>query len=559
VELQASSGLTTQRWHQVNWAACHRRVRSLQRRIVQAVQAGAWRKVKRLSYLLVHSFAARALAVRRVTENTGKKTPGVDNELWDTPEKKATAIDRIGQWRGYRPRPLKRLYIPKKNGTQRPLSIPTLEDRARQAIHLQALQPIAETTADPNSYGFRPKRRCADAIAQCFNIFRQPTAATWIMEGDIEGFFDHIAFPWLEQHIPMPKRLLSKWLRSGFWDRGTLFPTTAGVPQGGIISPVISNMVLDGLEDVVHGGHWHRRVHQINYVRWADDFIVTANSREVLAHTVLPAVNAFLAARGVRLSPHKTIITPLAQGFDFLGQTLRKHVRPNGKPAKLQITPSKASVQAITAKVKTLCRHAAGATPAQLIDTLKPILRGWANYHRHSICSETFAHLDSFVWRRLYRWAKLRHPHKTGRWITERYFPHQPGESWRFTDPTTGKQLLRIQAAVKPQRHMKVKSNANPFDPLWEAYFQERDRHLALQRSSVFRATLLRQQTGRCPLCRQLIECEEPLELHHRDGIHQNNQRENLVFLHPNCHRQVHYAPDSTTTVPRPAQGVGHA
>ena len=293
MELQASSGLTTPRWHQVNWAACHRRVRSLQRRIVQAVQAGAWRKVKRLSYLLVHSFAARALAVRRVTENTGKKTPGVDNELWDTPEKKATAIDRIGQWRGYRPRPLKRLYIPKKNGTQRPLSIPTLEDRARQAIHLQALQPIAETTADPHSYGFRPKRRCADAIAQCFNIFRQPTAATWILEGDIEGFFDHIAFPWLEQHIPMPKRLLSKWLRSGFWDRGTLYPTTAGVPQGGIISPVISNMVLDGLEDVVHGGHWHRRVHQINYVRWADDFLVTANSREVLEHTVLPAVNAF--------------------------------------------------------------------------------------------------------------------------------------------------------------------------------------------------------------------------------------------------------------------------
>ena len=357
----------------------------------------------------------------------------------------------------------------------------------------------------------------------------------------------------------MPKRLLSTWLRSGFWDRGTLFPTTAGVPQGGIISPVISHRVLDGLEDVVRGGHWHRRGHQINYVRWADDFIVTANSREALEHTVLPAVNAFLAARGVRLSPHKTIITPLAQGFDFLGQTVRQHVRPNGTSAKLQMTPSKASVQAITAKVKTLCRHAAGATPAQRIDTLHPLLRGWANSHRHSIWSETFAPLDSFVWRRRYRWAKLRHPNKTGRWITERSFPHQPGESWRYTAPTTGKQLLRIQAAVKPQRHIKVKSNANPCDPLWEASFQDRDRHLALQRSSAFRATLLRQQTGHCPICRQLIDGEEPLELHHRDGIHQNNQRENLVLLHPNCHRQVHYAPDSTTTVPRPSRGVGHA
>ena len=153
-ELQASSTLAKRAWHSINWAACHRRVRSLQRRMVQAVQAGAWRKVKRLSYLLVHSFAARTLAVKRVTEHAGKKTPGVDKDLWGTPEKKAAAVQRIGQWRGYRPQPLKRLYIPKKNGTQRPLSIPTMDDRARQALYLQALQPIAETTADPNSYGF---------------------------------------------------------------------------------------------------------------------------------------------------------------------------------------------------------------------------------------------------------------------------------------------------------------------------------------------------------------------------------------------------------------------
>jgi RNA-directed DNA polymerase len=301
--LQASSGLTTPRWPQVNWAAGHRRVRSLQRRIVQAVQAGAWRQVKRLSSLLVHSCAARAVAVRRVTEHTGKKTPGVDNELWETPEKKAIAIDRIGHWRGYRPRPLQRLYMPKKNGPQRPLSMPTLEERARQAIHLQALQPMAATTAAPHAYGFRPKRRGADAIAPCCNIFRQPTAATWLLEGDMAGFVDHSAFPWLEQPIPMPKRLLSPWLRSGFWDRGTLSPTTAGVPQGGLSSPVSSHRVLDGLADVVHGGHWHRRGPQSNDVRWADDFMVTANSRDVLEHTVLPAVNAFLAARGVRLSP----------------------------------------------------------------------------------------------------------------------------------------------------------------------------------------------------------------------------------------------------------------
>jgi RNA-directed DNA polymerase len=557
--LQASSGQRIPTWHSIDWAGCYRRVRSLQRRIVQAMQRGAWRKVKRLSYLLVHSFAARALAVRRVTENAGKKTPGVDGERWETPEQKATAVTRIRQWQHYRPRPLKRIAIPKKNGKQRFLSIPTLEDRARQAVYLQALQPIAETQADPNSYGFRPKRRCADAIDQCFKVLRQQTSAPWILEGDIQGFFDHIAFSWIEEHTPMNKRILAKWLRCGFIDHGALYPTTAGVPQGGIISPVISNLVLDGLEAVVQGSTWHRSVHNINYVRWADDFLVTANSRQVLTETVLPRIHAFLAERGVRLSAEKTVITPLAQGFDFLGQTVRKPERPNGKPAKLQITPSTASFQALKDKVRTLCKQARGATPAQLIDTLTPVLRGWANYHRYVICGETFAKVDNFVWQRVYRWARRRHSDKSGRWITDRYFPHRQGEKWRFTDPATGKQLLRVQEAVKPQRYLKVKGEANPFDPAWEAYFQDRDRELALRASSPFRATILRQQHGLCPGCRQVIQVEEEVELHHRDGHHQNNQWGNLVLLHPNCHRQEHYAPEPTPASSRPSWGVGQA
>jgi RNA-directed DNA polymerase len=559
IALQASSGLRIPTWHGIDWAGCYRRVRSLQRRIVQAVQAGARRKVKRLRYLLVHSFAARALAVKRVIENKGKKTAGVDGERWETPEQKAAAVTRIGQWRSYRPQPLKRIAIPKENGKQRRLSIPTMEDRARQAVYLQALQPIAETQADHNSYGFRPKRRCADAIEQCFKALGQKDSATWILEGDIQGFFDHIAFPWIEEHTPMNKRILAKWLRCGVIDHGTLYPTTAGVPQGGIISPVISNLVLDGLEALVHGSPGHRRVHNINYVRWADDFIVTATARQELAEVVLPRLEAFLAERGVRLSPEKTVMTPLTQGFDFLGQTLRKRERPNGKRAKLQITPSTASFQALKDKVRTLCKQARGATPEQLIDTLSPVLRGWANYHRYVLCGETFAKLDNFVWRRVYCWAKRRHSDKTGRWIIDRYFPHGKGEPWRFTDPATGKHLLRVREVVNPQRYLKIKGEANPFDPAWETYFQDRDRKLALQASSPFRATILRQQHGLCPGCRQVIQVEEDVELHHRDGHHQNNQLGNLVLVHPTCHRQEHYAPERTPASTRPSRGVGRA
>jgi RNA-directed DNA polymerase len=294
-------------------------------------------------------------------------------------------------------------------------------------------------------------------------------------------------------------------------------------------------------------------------VRWADDCIVTANAREVLADVILPRINAFLAERGVRVSTEKTVITPIAPGVDCLGQTLRKPERPQGNPAKRQITPSQARFRAIKSQVNTLGQQAAGVPAERLLDRLTPILRGWAHDHRAIIGSETCAQLESVVWRRLFRWAKRRHPNKTGHWIATRYVPHRPGEAWRFTDPVTGKQLIRVREAVKPQRQIKVKGDANPFDRAWEAYVQHRERHLAQQASSAFRANILRQQHGRCTVCRQVIQREEHLERPHRDGNHQHNPQANLVLLHPNCHRQGPYAPDSTTASSRPARGVGHA
>ncbi|MCA1605213.1 MAG: reverse transcriptase N-terminal domain-containing protein, partial [Acidobacteria bacterium] len=220
-------------WHAINWQDAHRQVRRLQARIVKAQQQGRRGKVCALQRLLTHSFSGKALAVRRVTENKGKRTPGVDNVIWNTPEKKSQAIHELKQ-HGYKPLPLRRVYIPKSNGRLRPLAIPTMKDRAMQALYLQALDPIAECQADPNSYGFRRERCAADAIEQCHTVLSNRGGAPFVLEGDIKACFDRIDHNWLEANIPMDKGILRKWLKAGFIEKNVLRPTEEGAPQGGI-------------------------------------------------------------------------------------------------------------------------------------------------------------------------------------------------------------------------------------------------------------------------------------------------------------------------------------
>ena len=246
----ASSGKAA-RWDQVDWPKCERQVRRLQARIVKATREGCWGKVKTLQRLLTHSFSGKALAVKRVTENQGRRTPGVDSVSWTTPAARFKAIGSL-QRRGYRPLPLRRVHIPKANGKQRPLGIPTMKDRAMQALYLLALEPIAETAADPNSYGFRPKRSTADALQQCFNTLCRGCSPQWVLEGDIKGCFDHISHEWMLKHVLTDKVVLQKWLKAGYIENRTLFPTEAGTPQGGIISPTLANMTLDGLEKLLN-------------------------------------------------------------------------------------------------------------------------------------------------------------------------------------------------------------------------------------------------------------------------------------------------------------------
>jgi RNA-directed DNA polymerase len=276
-------------WHSIDWAKAHRTVRTLQTRIVKAWKAGRYNKVKALQWLLTHSLSGKALAVKRVTENQGKNTPGVDGETWSTPEAKSDAISSLSR-RGYHAQPLRRVYIPKANGKKRPLGIATLRDRAMQTLHLQALQPIAETTGDPNSYGFRAERSTADAAERCFMVLARKPSAQYILDADIQACFDEISHDWMLANIPTDRLMLRKWLKAGFIDKGQLFPTTAGTPQGGSISPTLMNMTLDGLEDRLAARFGCNdnpaiRRNKVHIVRYADDSAPRRRGKEAVMVT----------------------------------------------------------------------------------------------------------------------------------------------------------------------------------------------------------------------------------------------------------------------------------
>jgi len=471
-----ASSRTAQMWDQANWLHIEADVKRLQVRIAKAVREGRWGKVQALQRLLTRSHSGKMLAVKRVTENRGKRTPGVDGKTWSSPAARWNGMRSL-RHHGYRAMPLRRIYIPKSNGKMRPLGIPCMRCRAMQALWKLALEPVAETLADANSYGFRPERSTADAIEQCFITLAKRTSPEWILEGDIRGCFDNFSHPWFLEHIAMDEDVLRRWLQAGYIEEGTLFATSAGTPQGGIISPVIANMALDGLEAAVYASVGSskraRSKAQLNVVRYADDFVVTGVSKDVLEFKVLPAVRQFMAGRGLELSEEKTRITNIAEGFDFLGQNVRKY------DGKLLIRPAKKSVKSLLDKVREIIKGNASVTQEALIQKLNPVIRGWAMYHRHVVAKASFSSIDSHIWQLLWKWAKRRHPMKGARWVRTRYFRVDGHRSWDFATKgpadgnTSGLRLFRAMT-VPIARHVKVRGLANPFDPAWATYFARR-------------------------------------------------------------------------------------
>ncbi len=463
------------KWENIHWETAERHVHRLQMRIAKAIREGRQGKAESLQWILTHSFYAKILAVKRVTQNRGRKTAGVDKVILQSPKQKMLTAISLKR-KGYQAQPLKRIYIPKKNGKQRPLGIPTIKDRAMQALHLLALEPIAETSADKDSYGFRPKRSTADAIEQCFCALRAGNRAQWILEGDIKSCFDRINHEWLTQHIPMDKTVLKQWLQAGYIEKQVLIPTEEGTPQGGIISPTLANMVLDGLEEAIYKAAAPRYLNKAYVIRYADDFVVAAESKDLLESKIKPAIEHFLKVRGLELSVEKTKITHIDKGFDFLGFNVRRY------GGKLLIKPAKANVKAFMREIREVIKMNITSTTAELLRQLNPKIRGWAHYYKHVVSKRIFSNVDNGIYVALKWWINRRHPGKNWTWRRKKYFRNEGLRNWVFSTKIRNKSgelihydLFKMKY-LPIKRHIKVKRDATPYDPSYIEYFERRKR-----------------------------------------------------------------------------------
>jgi RNA-directed DNA polymerase len=459
-----------QQWKTIDWNRAKEIVNNLQSRIASAAKNKDWKKVSQLSRLLTRSFYAKLLAVRKVSENKGSRTPGVDGILWPSQADKMRAALQLKS-KGYHARPLTRKYIQKKNGKLRPLSIPTLHDRAMQTLHALALSAVESATGDKTSFGFKPYRSTKDAYAYLHTCLSKNNAPMWIVEGDIRACFDEINHDWILKNTPMNKQVLREFLKSGYVENFHLFPTAKGTPQGGTASPIIANIALNGLENALASKYYakpdgtidkpHRNKHKVNYVRFADDFVITADSSEV-AHEIISVVETFLEPRGLKLSEEKTLVTNISEGFQFLGWNFRKYC------GKLLIKPSKESQKEVIEKIREVIHKGKAWDQDRLIRILNPIIRGWAQYHNHAVSTDVFSKLDDVVYNMLVSWAKQRHSNKGIQWIMTKYWHKSDNRNYVFQ---TELDTLERFSNTKIVRHRSAKLDKNPY--IDKDYFEE--------------------------------------------------------------------------------------
>ena len=542
-------------WSDIPWHLAEANVHSLQRRIYRAEQQGHRRKVKSLQRLLLRSLSAKLLATRRVTQdNQGKKTPGIDGVASLEPEQRWKLALNLNIQR--QAQPVRRIWIPKL-GTEekRPLGIPTIADRATQALVKLVLEPQWEARFEPNSYGFRPGRSCHDAIEAIFQEIRYK--AKYVLDADITKCFDRIDHQALLDKIDtfaLLRRTIKGWLKAGVMDGGQLFPNEAGTPQGGVLSPLLMNIALHGLEKCVEEAFPKTRRTDGKKERWtpaviryADDLIVLHRDLEVIKKSK-EVIAEWLAGMGLELKSSKTFVSHTLEeyegrvGFDFLGFTVRQfrvgkhHTARNGqgKPLgfKTLIKPSNRKVKAHHAQLAGIFERSRTAHQLILIAELNPRIRGWANYYRTVVSKATFSKLDDRMYSALRHWTRRRHPGKSASWIVARY--------WRMPrwDFGTKDIILVRHTRTRIVRHVKIPGRKSPYDGDW-LYWASRWGHYP--KVGLLLAWLLEKQKGRCAYCRRLfLPGDDLIERHHEDRDRSNNNRSNIQLLHRHCHDAVH-------------------